>query len=57
MASTRNSPSVASIEVSTNSASVNQNVKDQPEKRISYSAIRARFFHPILEQDGFVIDI
>ena len=35
MASKRNSPSVASIEVSTSSASVNQNVKDQPEKRIS----------------------
>ena len=47
MASTRNSPSAASIKVSTSSASVNQNAKYHPEKRISSSvAICARIFPP-----------
>ena len=44
MASTRNSPSVVSIEASTSSASVNQNAKGLLQKRIRYCiAIRKRF--------------
>ena len=57
MASTINSPSVASIEASTSSASVNQNTKDLPGKRTrSCIAIRERFFF-FLERDKFVIDV
>ena len=59
MSSTRNSSSVACIEASTSSASVNQNAKDQQEKRIRSSVtIRARFLiYFALERVGLVIDV
>ena len=57
MASTRNSPSVASIEVSTSSASVNQNAKDRPEKGSVSPQFARDFLHLFLKQDGFVTDV
>ena len=59
MYSTRSSSSVACIEASLSSASVNQNAKDQQEKRIRSSVtIRARFLiYFALERVGLVIDV
>lgn len=53
MALTRNYPSVASIEVGICSASVNQNPKNQQEKRITSRKI---FFSLFLERDQFMFD-
>ena len=59
IASTRNSPPIASIETITSKASVNHNAKDQEEKKDPFlCSIFARdFFQFLLEQDGFEIDV